>query len=287
MINVVYHCSNSYIRFVLLSIYSIAKNTNKHCTFHILHNFNEKHTNIVQQFSLDNNIDCNLIQVNKELLDKLKVPDSYYKLLKPKAVLNLYEFQKAQNIIEYKEADFTCPVVFYSLLHKYLFQFPVYVLMDCDTIVTTDINLLFHLPYERNLCYMRKDWSNKTFMRDGIEYDHYNTSVVIAKKEFVEKYPELAFEHLIKNSAKSKFGMQHDFCIIAKNSKAVKELDYYWNFSVTKDKLRKNEPMPYLLHFNAIVSKEESISKHPLYEQLISVSKECNINFYINGLSLE
>lgn len=268
-------------------MYSIAKNTTKQCTFHILHNFDEVHANVVVEFSKTNNIVCNLIQVNKQLLDDLRVPPSYYKLLKPKAVLNLYEFQKAQNIIQYKEADFTCPVVFYSLLHKYLFPFPIYVLMDCDTIVTTDVDLLFQLPYEDNLCYMRKDWSNKTFERDGVEYEHFNTSVAIAKKEFVEVYPELAFNHMLKNSAKSKFGMQHDFCIIAKNSNVVKELDYYWNFSVTKDKLRKNEPMPYLLHFNAIVSKEESISKHPLYQQLISVSKECNIDFYINGLSLE
>jgi lipopolysaccharide biosynthesis glycosyltransferase len=281
MINVVYNSSDKYVEYMLLSIYSIHKHTKSEIKFHILHSFNNESLNIVHNFLNSYNIKYDLILVDLNLLNDLKVPQTYYRIIKHEPICSLYEFQKKHNIITHKEANFNHPSLYYFILYGKLFGFSDFISLDCDTIFTTDILNLCSIPKEEGKIIMsRRDWSNEYFERDGIKYKHYNPGV--CRYTSIDVYPliEQLYFSTINNPTKAKFGMQHDLCIIMKDR--IQELDYYWNYSVKKNEPLKNDILPYVLHYNTIISNFERIKDNVLYNELFKIANESNIKSYIS-----
>jgi lipopolysaccharide biosynthesis glycosyltransferase len=267
---------------MLLSIYSIHKHTKSEIKFHILHSFDNKSADIVRIFLNSHNIKYELFLVDINLLNEIKVPQTYYRIIKDEPFHSLYEFQKKNNIITHKETNFNHPSLFYFILYGKLFNFSDFISLDCDTIFTTDILNLHLIPKEEGKVIMsRKDWANITFERDGIIYDHYNPGV--CRYTSTEVYPliEQLYFSTINNPTKSKFGMQHDLCIIMKDR--IQELDYYWNYSVKKNEPLRDNITPFVLHYNTITTNLDKLKSTVLYKNLIGIAKECKIKDYLNS----
>jgi len=214
------------------------------------------------------------------LLDSLKVPQTYYRLLKNKTTCNLYEFQKAHGMLTHEEGDWTHPSLYYFILHEKLFGFPDYVFLDCDTIVTADISNLQNIPKEKDkFCMMRKDWKRENFVRDNITYTHYNTGVIRSTSDEIFHYVKETYVSTLKNIIHAKFAMQHDFSVVAKDR--IQELDYYWNYSVKQNENLKDDKIPFILHYNTIITNPDRLKSNVLYEKITNISEECNIEKYL------
>jgi hypothetical protein len=279
MINVVYHCSDEYIKFLLLSIYSAKKHSSQELTFHILHSFNETNLKIVHNFCKKNNLKSNLIKVNKKLLDSLEVPFSFYKILKKNVSLNLFEFQK-KFLLHQNEISFTSPPIFWFILHEKLFEFENYVFLDCDTILLSDINQLLNQQIDKSkICLMRKDWSYKSFSRENKTYDHFNPSVTVVISRDIHRFIHSAYQAAVKNVLTARCGLQHDFCVEAEG--LIQELPFTWNFAVNSEDSLQEDLVPHLLHFNSIISNLEKSKKATFYLMLQNIERECKINDYV------
>lgn len=175
MINIVYNSSDKYVDYMLLSIYSIYKHTKSEIKFHIFHSFSNENINKVRVFLNSYKIKYELFLVNMNLLNYIKVPETYYRIIKNNPLVSMYEFKKKHNILTHNETNFNHPSLYYYILYDKLLGFDDFIKLDCDTVFTTDVLNLMSIPKEDGKIIMcRRDWANKTFERDGIVYEHYN-----------------------------------------------------------------------------------------------------------------
>lgn len=279
MTQVVYHCSDKYADLMLASIASVVKRSHGDVSIYIIHSFTLEVDTHVQRFLVNHDISYRLIEVNRELLNDFEVPESYYRLLNKSVTVNLYEWRKAHGLLSYDEVDFTHPAVFYFILHKYIIPGTGYVYLNCDTIVTTDINNLMRLPAEQNKsCMMRLDWSEPVITREGKSYQHFNASVIrVIHNNNFSRYVDSAYESTLNNIKHAKFAMQHDFSIVAENN--IQELDYYWNYAVKQaEHINPEEPLPYIIHYNTIITRPDVMKQRDIYNELQTICSEYNIN---------
>lgn len=271
MINIVYNCDDNYIDQLMSSIWSVKDNTSSDVHFHIVGNLTNS-DRILKYFKY-HDIPATIYPVDKELLDNANAPKEYYRLLKPIVTTTLYDIIK-RDILD--ENQHTSPPLFYSVLYNILFDFEQFILLDCDTIVLTDIQKLYNIDLEDYYVGATIDWGAKTFTRGDKIYDHYNPGVLLVNLLKVGPMMYDVFMSTLNNPLHAKFAMQYDWNIIFKDK--IKLLDPKWNFPVKKYK--DGDDLPYIAHFCAF-HRNKKLKNNPLYTYYtkyheMSKSKSCS-----------
>lgn len=253
-INVIYHCDDLYIDYLLVSIYSVHTHNNK-VVFHIITNC--KYDNIKKLLNLasSHKIEIKIYAVSHVLFDRYNIPEKYKRLTAPHPIKPIYEITKQQYI---NEIPFTAAPLYYFVLHHFLFSFEKGIFLDCDTIVTQDIQKLYNIELGSKLVAMCKDWSRKTITYKNKEYKAYNGSVYVSKIKDFGVYVERMYDHVLDNLDWAKYGLQHSMNVLIQD--IVLEIDSKWNTSI-KHKVDR----PYIWHYNTIIKHPEL--KDNLYKE--------------------
>ena len=270
-INVIYHCNDNYLEYLIPSIWSIIHNTDRCVHFHIINDFTCIDT--VKKYFYENNIKVTLYTVSEQLLNELDVPAEYYRLLRKSVHVNLYELTKSEWSTE---IDHTSPYGFYYILYPYLFTFNRHISLNCDTIALHDVGELFDIELGDHWFGARLDWSHKTFTRDDKEYMHYNPSVMVGDLYQYGSSMYDLFMSTLRNPTQAKFAMQYDWNIIFNNK--IREIDRLWNVSVKKEYTNINNSK--ILHFNTIITDDRirntsAYSYYLTYRKMSKYDKLC------------
>ena len=229
--NIIYHCDNLYVDWVIISIRSVLAN-NKNIKFHIIADIN--YSNVKKLFQLQNETgaDIDIHAVSTYLYDRYKIDKKYKRLLKKDSIKPLYEIVKEGNLDEH---PYVSNSLYFFVYWEYLFkELDTALYLDCDTIIDGSLDELFALDLKDKDFAIRKNFTKDFVTYNNKKYTSYNGATMLIKLESAYEIIPKIYEHTVSNLDWAKFGLQESSNIFLNGR--VKELDKKWNICIKREK---------------------------------------------------
>lgn len=229
--NIIYHCDNLYVEWVILSMRSVLAN-NKNIKFHIIADINYDNIKKFYKFQNETKADIDIHAVSTYFYNRYKIDKKYNRLLRKDSIKPLYEIVKQGNLDEHPYVSNT---LYYFVYWEYLFKkLDTVLYLDCDTIIDGCLDELFTLDLEDKDFAIRKNFTKDFVTYNNKKYTSYNGATMLIKLESAYEIIPKIYEHTINNLDWAKFGLQESGNIFFDGR--VKDLDKKWNVCVKREK---------------------------------------------------